>query len=57
MTNDNDRKNNRILTASELFYEKYRRIDAYPKLDKAYFIQKPFGRKELTRQLNEILLD
>ena len=46
-----------FLTASELFYEEYRRLDAYPTLDKAYFVQKPFRTKELIRQLNEILLD
>jgi DNA-binding response OmpR family regulator len=46
-----------FLTASELFYEEYRRIDAYPRLDKEKFIQKPFRTKELIRQLNEILLD
>ena len=46
-----------FLTASELFYEEYRRLDKYPRLDKEYFIQKPFRIKELIRQLNEILLD
>jgi DNA-binding response OmpR family regulator len=44
-----------FLTASELFYEEYRRLDAYPRLDKAYFIQKPFRSEELIRQLKEIL--
>ena len=44
-----------FLTASELFYEEYRRLDAYPRLDKAYFIQKPFRTEDLIRQLNEIL--
>ena len=44
-----------FLTASELFYEEYRRLDAYPSLDKAYFIQKPFRIEQLLRQLNEIL--
>src|ERR687889_711046 len=43
-----------FLTASELFYEEYRRLDAYPRLDKAYFIQKPFRSEELIRQLKEI---
>jgi DNA-binding response OmpR family regulator len=42
-------------TASELFYEEYRRIDGHPRVDKEYFIQKPFKTKELIRQLNEIL--
>jgi two-component system response regulator ChvI len=44
-----------FLTASELFYEEYRRLDAYPTLDKEYFIQKPIRTEELIRQLNEIL--
>jgi two-component system response regulator ChvI len=46
-----------FLTASELFYEEYRRLDAYPSLDKAYFIQKPCRSEDLIRQLNEILFD
>ena len=44
-----------FLTASELFYEEYRRLDAYPSLDKAYFIQKPFRSEDLIHRLNEIL--
>jgi DNA-binding response OmpR family regulator len=46
-----------FLTASELFYEKYRKIGAYPRVDKEKFIQKPFRTEELIRRLNEILLD
>jgi CheY-like chemotaxis protein len=44
-----------FLTASELFYEEYRRLDGYPRLDKEHFIQKPIRSEELIRQLNEIL--
>src|SRR5688500_604536 len=44
-----------FLTASELFYEEYRRIDGFPRVDKEYFIQKPFRTKDMIRQLNEIL--
>jgi DNA-binding response OmpR family regulator len=44
-----------FLTASELFYEEYRRLDAYPTLDKAYFVQKPFRSEDLIGTLNEIL--
>src|ERR687895_88926 len=44
-----------FLTASELFYEEYRRLDVYPRLDKAYFIQKPCRSEDLIRTLNEIL--
>src|SRR5215210_8170346 len=36
-----------FLTASELFYEKYRRLDEFPKLNKEYFIQKPIRSEEL----------
>jgi DNA-binding response OmpR family regulator len=43
-----------FLTASELFYEEYRRLDAYPRLGKEYFIQKPTRSEELISQLNEI---
>jgi DNA-binding response OmpR family regulator len=44
-----------FLTASELFYEEYRRLDAYPSLDKAYFIQKPLRSEDLIHRINEIL--
>lgn len=44
-----------FLTASELFYEEYRSLDAYPTIDKAYFIQKPCRSEELIHKLNEIL--
>jgi DNA-binding response OmpR family regulator len=44
-----------FLTASELFYEEYRRLEVYPTLDKAYFIQKPFRSEDLIGTLNEIL--
>jgi two-component SAPR family response regulator len=44
-----------FLTASELFYEEYRRLDAYPSLDKAYFVQKPFRAEQLIREINEIM--
>jgi two-component system response regulator ChvI len=43
-----------FLTASELLYE-YRKLDAYPTLDKAYFIQKPFRSQDLIHKINEIL--
>jgi CheY-like chemotaxis protein len=44
-----------FLTASELFYEENRRLDAYTTLDKEYFIQKPCRNEELIGKLNEIL--
>jgi DNA-binding response OmpR family regulator len=44
-----------FLTASEQFYEEYRRLDAHPRLGKEHFIQKPFRTEELIRQINEIL--
>jgi DNA-binding response OmpR family regulator len=46
-----------FLTASELFYEEYRKVGAYPRINKEKFIQKPVRSGELIRQLNEILLD
>jgi DNA-binding response OmpR family regulator len=44
-----------FLTASEWFYEEYRRLDTHPTVDKEHFIQKPFRNEELIRQLNEVL--
>jgi two-component SAPR family response regulator len=44
-----------FLTASELFYEEYRRLEVHPRLDKADFIQKPLRSEELIRHLNKIL--
>jgi CheY-like chemotaxis protein len=44
-----------FLTASELFYEEYRKLDMHTALEKEYFIQKPCRSEELIHQLNEIL--
>jgi two-component system response regulator ChvI len=44
-----------FLTASELFYDEYRRLEAYPRVNKEHFIQKPVGNEELIRKLNGIL--
>jgi CheY-like chemotaxis protein len=45
-----------FLTASELFYDKYRRrLDGYPTLDRENFIQKPYRSEELICKLNEML--
>jgi DNA-binding response OmpR family regulator len=44
-----------FLTASELFYEEYRRLEAHPWLDKAYFIQKPFRTDEMIDQIKAII--
>ena len=44
-----------FLTASELFYEEYRRLDAYPRLNKEHFIRKPIRTEDLIHQINEIL--
>lgn len=44
-----------FLTASELFYEEYRKLDMHASLEKEYFIQKPCKSEELIRQLNDIL--
>ena len=44
-----------FLTASELFYEEYRRLDVYPRVNKERFIQKPIRIEELISTLNGIL--
>jgi CheY-like chemotaxis protein len=44
-----------FLTASELFYKEYRRLDVYPRVNKERFIQKPIRTEELIHELNEIL--
>ena len=44
-----------FLTASELFYEQYRKVNAYQRLHKENFIQKPIRTEELIRRLNKIL--
>jgi CheY-like chemotaxis protein len=44
-----------FLTASELFYEEYRKLGMHAALEKEYFIQKPCRSEELIHQLNEIL--
>jgi DNA-binding response OmpR family regulator len=44
-----------FLTASELFYEEYRRLDVYPRVNKERFIQKPIRTEELIHLINEIL--
>lgn len=44
-----------FMTASELFYEEYRRLEAHPWLDKAYFIQKPFRTEEMIEQIKAIV--
>ena len=44
-----------FITASELFYEEYRRMEIHPWLDKAYFIQKPFRTEEMIEQIKAII--
>jgi DNA-binding response OmpR family regulator len=44
-----------FLTASEWFYEEFRRLDTHPTVDKEHCIQKPFRSEELIRQLKEVL--
>ncbi|HEU4824759.1 MAG TPA: response regulator [Nitrososphaeraceae archaeon] len=45
-----------FITASEMFYEEYRVLDAYPRLNNEHFIQKPIRAEDLIHQINEILL-
>jgi CheY-like chemotaxis protein len=44
-----------FLTASELFYKEYRKLDANTRINRELFVQKPVRAEELIRKLNEIL--
>ena len=44
-----------FLTASELFYDEYRKLEEHAWLDKAYFIQKPFKTEEMVDQIKAIV--
>ena len=44
-----------FLTASQVFYEEYRRLDAYATQGKESFIQKPCENEKLIHKLNEVL--
>jgi CheY-like chemotaxis protein len=44
-----------FLTASELFYKEYRKLDANTRINREHFVQKPVRVEELIRKLNEIL--
>jgi CheY-like chemotaxis protein len=44
-----------FLTASELFYKEYRKLDANTRINREHFVQKPVRAEELMRKLNEIL--
>ena len=44
-----------FLTASEMFYEKFRKEEPYCKLDKELFIAKPIENEELLDHLNKVI--
>ena|ERR687892_170813 len=44
-----------FLTASELFYKEYRKLDTNTRINREHFVQKPVRAEELIRKLNEIL--
>jgi DNA-binding response OmpR family regulator len=44
-----------FLTASEMFYEKFRKEEPYSKFDKELFIAKPIENEELLDHLNEVI--
>jgi DNA-binding response OmpR family regulator len=44
-----------FLTASEMYYEKFRKEEPYSKLDKELFIAKPVGNEELIDHINKII--
>jgi DNA-binding response OmpR family regulator len=43
-----------FLTASEMYYEKFRKQD-YCELDKTLFIRKPIENEELVKEINKIM--
>jgi DNA-binding response OmpR family regulator len=44
-----------FLTASEMFYEKFRKEEPYSKFDKELFIAKPIENEELLDHLNKLI--
>jgi DNA-binding response OmpR family regulator len=44
-----------FLTASEMFYEKFRKEEPYSKFDKELFIAKPIENEELLDHLNKVI--
>jgi DNA-binding response OmpR family regulator len=44
-----------FLTASEMFYEKFRKEEPYSKFDKELFIAKPIENEELLEHLNKVI--
>jgi DNA-binding response OmpR family regulator len=44
-----------FLTASEMFYEKFRKEEPYSKFDKELFIAKPIENEELLHHINKII--
>jgi DNA-binding response OmpR family regulator len=44
-----------FLTASEMFYEKFRKEEPYSKFDKELFIAKPIENEELIDLLNKVI--
>jgi DNA-binding response OmpR family regulator len=44
-----------FLTASEMFYEKFRKEEPYCKFDKELFIAKPIENEELLDHLNRVI--
>jgi DNA-binding response OmpR family regulator len=44
-----------FLTASEMFYEKFRKEEPYSKFDKELFIAKPIENEELLGHLNKLI--
>ena len=44
-----------FLTASEMYYEKFRKEEPYRKFDKEFFIAKPIENEELLDHLNKVI--
>jgi DNA-binding response OmpR family regulator len=44
-----------FLTASELYYERFRKEEEFAQLDKDLFLRKPIQNKELINEINRIM--
>jgi CheY-like chemotaxis protein len=44
-----------FLTASELYYERFRKEEEFAQLDKDLFLRKPIQNEELIKEINRIM--
>jgi len=44
-----------FLTASEMYYERFRKEEEFAAIDKDLFVRKPIGNEELIKKINTII--